>query len=584
MEDNSQNTYPELLKRIENLELEVDRMKKLLSGSGAQPQRVPVTSKTAEPSVPRDVKKQPALPKGSLENAIGTRWIGRVGMLAVIFGVAFFLKYSFDNRLIGETGRIVLGIIGGIFFIAGGEFFQRKKDWSLYGQILTGGGVAILYFSIYAAFAFYHLIPQVLAFAALIAITSTAILLSVRYSALSIVAIGVLGGFLTPVMLSTGENRPLSLFSYILLLDAGILSVAWFRRWAWLPPASLAGTLLIYSAWHLRFYSIEQQALAFGIVTIFFMLYTLWIFLKGKADPADMLLVFSSAAFYLMAFYAQNHYKNDWLLKSFILGLTFVEVAMADISRRFRAGEKSVSHGFLAVSFVCNVIALFILFEKSSLSAALAAEMAAFAFIGIRLNSIQLRNISYILALFCLGQFHAELTLQSSPFDNFMPVINHRFLACGSLIAAFYFLLYILAGSREKLSANECVLIPVSLAITQILSIILLSFEVSSFFSSSHAQSFSEIRYAQGLSLSILWTVYASAMIGSGILKKTRLLRVMGILLAGAAIIKVFLFDLSALQTIYRIVSFIVLGMILLAVSYLYNRFKNRIFGDDGNA
>jgi uncharacterized membrane protein len=584
MEISGENVIPELKKRLEALEAEVVQIKKVLSISKTDPSMVPTPVKQSAPSAKKETIIQTPLPQGSLESAIGTRWIGRIGMLAVIFGVAFFLKYSFDNQLIGETGRIILGIIAGICFIAGGEFFQRKKDWTLYGQILTGGGLAILYFSIYAAYAFYDLIPLVLAFGALIAITTTGILLSVRYSALSVVAIGILGGFLTPVMLSTGENRPFSLFSYILLLDAGILTVVWFRKWPTLTIASLAGTVSIYTGWHFRFYTTDQQTLAFGIVTIFFILYTLWVVLNGKAGFSGMLLIFGSAAFYLLSVYTQNHFKNDWLLKSFILGLTFAEVALAYLSRRFRPDEKIVPYSFLGVSFVCNVIAFFILFEKGWLSAALAAEMVAVAFIGTRLQSVSLRVASYILAVFSIDRFIEEIMFQTVPFEKIMPVINQRFLTCGLIITGFYMVLFSLNKNRETLSRNELPVIPASLVLTQLLSIVLLSAEVSDFFRSSPARTFSEIRYARELSLSILWTLYASAIIGAGIMKKIRLLRVMGILLAGAAIIKVFLFDLSALQTIYRIVSFIVLGMVLLIVSYFYNRFKNRIFGEDDNA
>lgn len=582
MENSSENILPELVKRLEALEADMVRIKKVLAVSRTHPHMVPEPVKPpAAPEARRVAAPQPPLLKGSLENAIGTRWIGRIGMLAVIFGVAFFLKYSFDNRLIGETGRIILGIVAGTGFIAGGEFFQRRKDWTLYGQILTGGGLAILYFSIYAAFAFYHLIPLSLAFGALIAITTTGILLSVRYSALSVVAIGILGGFLTPVMLSTGENRPYSLFSYILLLDAGILTVAWFRKWPSLTIASLAGTVSIYFGWHFRFYTPDQQALAFGIVTTFFILYNLWVFLKEKAGLSGMLLVFSSAACYLLAVHTQNRHMNDWVLKSFILGLTFAEVAMADLSRRFRAAEKVLTQSFLGVSFVCNVIALFILFDKGWLSSALTAEMVALAFIGTRLKNLQLRVISYILAALSAGRFIDELMLHAGPFEKILPVINYRFLACGLIIAGFYLLLFLLNKHRETLSHNELPLIPLSLVMTQLLSIVLLSAEVMDFFRFSSAATLLEIRYARELSLSILWTVYASVVIGAGILKKIRLLRVMGILLAAAAIIKVFLFDLSALQTVYRIVSFIMLGLILLAVSYFYNRFRDRIFGGD---
>ncbi|MHB8881016.1 MAG: DUF2339 domain-containing protein [Thermodesulfovibrionales bacterium] len=584
MENTSENMLPELLKRLEALEADMVLIKKVLAVSRTHPHMVPEPVKPAAPAAQRVAAPQSPLPKGSLESAIGTRWIGRIGMLAVIFGVAFFLKYSFDNRLIGETGRIILGLVAGTGFIAGGEFFQRRKGWTLYGQILTGGGLAILYFSIYAAFAFYHLIPQGLAFGALIAITTTGIPLAVRYSALSVVAIGILGGFLTPVMLSTGENRPYSLFSYILLLDAGILTAAWFRKWPSLTIASLAGTASIYIGWHVRFYTPDQQALAFGIVTVFFILYTLWIFLKKEAGLSGMVIVLSCASGYLLAVYAQNQYRNDWVLKSFILGLTFAEVAMADLSRRFRAAEKVLTQSFLGVSFVCNVIALFILFDKGWLSAALAAEMVAAAFIGTRLRNVHLRTVAYILAVFSAGRFVEELMLHAGPFERILPVINDRFLTCGLIIAGFYLLLFILNRDRETLSRNELPLIPVSLVMTQLLSIVLLSAEVMDFFRLSSSAPLLEIRYARELSLSILWTVYASVVIGAGILKKTRLLRVMGILLASAAIIKVFLFDLSALQTIYRIVSFIMLGMILLAVSYFYNRFRDRIFGDDDHA
>jgi uncharacterized membrane protein len=187
--------------------------------------------------------------KRSIENAIGTRWIGRIGVLAILFGIAFFLKYSFDNKLIGEAGRIMLGIFWGAAFIGAGEYLQKKRNLSLYGQMLTGGGLGILYLSMYAAFALYHLIPAALAMAALVAITTTGMMLAVRYSSYPLAAIALLGGLLTPLMLSTGRNQPLTLFSYILLLDAGVILLLRFRSWPGLVAASLAGSALLYAGW-----------------------------------------------------------------------------------------------------------------------------------------------------------------------------------------------------------------------------------------------------------------------------------------------------------------------------------------------
>jgi uncharacterized membrane protein len=211
---------------------------------------------------PKQRKETVKTSDSSLESAIGTRWIGRIGVLAILFGVAFFLKYSFDNRLIGETGRIILGLVWGSVFIGAGEYLQKKKNLILYGQMLTGGGLAVFYLSLYAAFALYHLIPAPLAAAGMLAVTTTGMTLSARYSAYSLAAIALLGGFLTPIMLSTGQNQPLTLFGYILLLDAGTLLLLRFRPWPSLAAASLCGTALLYLGWHSEFYTDSQRWLS----------------------------------------------------------------------------------------------------------------------------------------------------------------------------------------------------------------------------------------------------------------------------------------------------------------------------------
>ncbi len=272
-----------LFERVKALESEVARLK------GAPPREIkePIR-REIDLDAPREFifvepeqKPRPDKPvDSSLENAIGTRWIGRVGMLAILFGVAFFLKFSFDNRLIGETGRVILGMIGGAAFIAAGEYFQKRRHMELYGQMLSGGGLAVLYMALYAAFALYHIIPLPLATAGMIAVTTTGLTLSIRYSTYSLAAIALLGGFLTPIMLSTGENQALALFGYILLLDAGTLLLLRFRRWPSLVAASLAGTMLLYVSWHSDFFSYDQRPLAFGVITLFFVFYNLYVLIS----------------------------------------------------------------------------------------------------------------------------------------------------------------------------------------------------------------------------------------------------------------------------------------------------------------
>ena len=265
-----------LMARVQALEAEIARLK-AEHRFEAQPnlRKVPeVEPGKTSPTRPLHARDKTGL---SLENAIGTRWIGRVGMIAILFGVAFFLKYSFDNKLIGEAGRVTLGICCGAAFIGAGEYLQKKSNLELYGQMLSGGGLAVLYLSLYASFALYHLIPLPLAAAGLLAVTISGTILSVRYATYALAAIALLGGFLTPVMLSTGQNQPITLFGYVLLLDLGTLLLFRFRPWASLVAASLLGTAALYFDWHAEFFSDDQQLLAFAVVATFFGLYNLYL-------------------------------------------------------------------------------------------------------------------------------------------------------------------------------------------------------------------------------------------------------------------------------------------------------------------
>lgn len=538
----------------------------------------------------QEPERKPPTPRdSSLESAIGTRWIGRIGVLAILFAVAFFLKYSFDNKLIGETGRVMLGIFWGIAFIGGGEYLQKKKNMRLYGQMLTGGGLGVLYLALYAAFALYHLLPAPLAAAAMVAVTTTGMTLSIRYSAYSLAAIALAGGLLTPIMLSTGKNQPLALFGYILLLDLGTLLLLRFRRWPSLVAASLFGTILLYAAWHSEYYNEPQRPLAFAVVAVFFLFYNLYILISRlyssrDESMAERMVIFASAGFFFLAVFYQYHHACVWPLKIFTLALAGVELAMAEIIRRKAPAANAAVTSYLAASMIMTVVATFVALEQRWILPALAAEMAALAWMGLRLETPALRRGGYLLALMVIVQFVVELEIRLEPFENLLPVFNPRFLACACAVLGFYLVMSFAVRYRDRLNHEERHLVPVAFIIAQALSLVLLSVEVHDFFrfrAAGQMLGWGDNHYAYQLSLSVLWAVYASVLTGVGILKRLRGARMLGILLLGATILKVFLVDLSALETFYRIISFVVLGLLLLSVSYGYNRFKHLIFGED---
>ena len=586
------NCIDVLIARVQALEVEVARLK----GEPLSKENL-TTHKISEFDTAQKIafsKLKPKINPGkttdlTLENAIGTRWIGRIGVLAILFGVAFFLKYSFDNKLIGETGRVILGIFWGAAFIGVGEYLQKKKNMGLYGQMLSGGGLAVLYLALYAAFALYRLIPAPLAAIGMLAVTTTGMTLSIRYSTYSLAAIALLGGFITPIMLSTGQNQPLTLFSYILLLDIGTLLLLRFRQWPSLAAASLFGTVLLYFGWHSEFFSDSQRWLAFGVIVVFFVFYNLYILIsrlysQNMESKVDQIVIFGSAAFFFLAFFSQHHWESTWPVKSFTLVLAGFELGLAELlSRRSTAARISIA-AYAAISVIMTVIATFVTLEQQWIMPALAAEMAALGWIGCRLDFPALRRGAYLLGLIVLFRFADDVVLYLEPCERFIPVFNGRFLVCAAAVAGFYILMYFIARYRDKLDANEKYVLGIIFIVTQALSLVLLSVEVHDFFGfrfPGRGPGLESSNYAYQLSLSVLWALYASLLTGVGIFKQLRGARVLGILLLGATVIKVFLVDLSALQTFYRIISFIVLGLLLLAVSYIYNRFKHFIFGED---
>lgn len=581
-----------LLTRVKSLETEIARLKgePLTEENLTAQQNTELNTSQIFPFSKREKKTHFNKPtNSSLESAIGTRWIGRIGVLAILFGVAFFLKYSFDNKLIGETGRVILGIFWGAVFISVGEYLQKKNDMGLYGQMLSGGGLAVLYLAMYAAFALYHLIPAPLATVGMLAITSTGMTLSIRYSTYSLAAIALLGGFLTPIMLSTGQNQPLTLFGYVLLLDIGTLLLLRFRQWPSLVAASLFGTVLLYFGWHSEFFNNDQRWLAFGIITVFFIFYNFYILLSRLYSPnaeskVDQFVIFGSAAFFFLAFFSQQHWVSNWPVKTFTLVLAGCEIGLADFARRRTPAARLTIAAYAAVSVILTVIATFVALEQRWIMPALTAEMATLGWIGLRLDFPVLRRGAYLLGLLVLFRFSDDIVLCLEPFERFIPIYNSRFLVCAAAVAGFYVFISFILRYRDKLDTSERYVLQIIFIITQALSLALLSSEVHDFFrfrSPVQILSWDSSHYAYQLSLSVLWALYASLLIGVGIYKRLRGARVLGILLLGATILKVFFVDLSSLQTFYRIISFIVLGLLLLAVSYGYNRYKHFIFGED---
>src|SRR6266568_7951645 len=206
---------------------------------------------------------QPSLPAIDWEQFMGAQLFAWIGGLALFLGVAFFVKYSFEHNLIQPEVRVAIGFAVGLILVVGGLALKRKEN-VVTAQTLCATGILILYAVTFACRSFYHfaffgLIPTFLLMAL---ITVVAFLLAVRLNAIAVAVLGMAGGFLTPILLSTGQDNPLGLFGYVALLDIGLLMVARRKQWSVLPILGAVGTVVMQIAWVTQFFLREEYFLA----------------------------------------------------------------------------------------------------------------------------------------------------------------------------------------------------------------------------------------------------------------------------------------------------------------------------------
>jgi uncharacterized membrane protein len=215
------------------------------------------------------------------ENFMGVKLFAWLGGFALFLGMAFFVKYSIDHNLISPLMRVMIGFVIGIGVIVWG-LMVRSKGYDVTVQTLCAAGISILYADLFACRSFYNFLTPEAAFPLMILVTVACFFLAVRLDSRYVAILGLIGGFLTPVLLSTGVDRPIALFSYIALLDAGLAAVALKKRWGFLIGMSCAATLLMEAGWTARFLTPDKAELAFGIY-LFFSLFYVFAAEAGKA-------------------------------------------------------------------------------------------------------------------------------------------------------------------------------------------------------------------------------------------------------------------------------------------------------------
>lgn len=501
-----------------------------------------------------------------------TQWVGGIGVLALLFGLAFFFKYAIEQGWITEWMRIVLGLVVGGLFVTLGELW--KKKYTNYAQVLTGGGIAILYFSIFASYQFYHKVEQPIAFICMIAVTALGIVLSYRYNAKALAVLAVVGGYITPILISSGENKQVSLFAYLTVLNVGVLLMLLRQYWIELLFIALMGTGLDFALWGLSYSAVENTPASVAFLVFNYLLVgmiTATIFRKLHEDKqlppnTDIHLGIFYTIFGFLMFgtitgllYDQYHaYLAPVMLLLSVV--TFLSYAVMD---RLDYVKINYPVSFIGSKFLVAAI----LFQFSGYTADIYVLAAAALGLGVGflVNRKDLRT--WGLVLFLLAG--VKIAFSTVGYSEYVFLFNPRFalevlVAIGLLALAWMY-------EHQLVDADEKSVPDALRGLATALVWWAGSQELVQHFDAEGSEN------ARNLLLSVWWMLYAVVLAIVGSLQKMAVFRKAAALLFGITVLKVFLYDVQALELGYRIVSFILLGVILLSVAFAYQKNKDKL-------
>ncbi len=530
------------------------------------------------------------------EQVLGKNWFAIIGALALIIGAGFFLKLAFDNDWIGPIGRVSLGIVIGIVLLTAGEYSRRRVP--LWAQPVTAGGIGILYLSIYAAFGLYELILPVPAFLFLALVVVLSVLLALRYESLVIALLGIVGAFITPVLLGRDLPDPRLVLLYILVIDLGILAVSTFRNWRWFTMVGLAGSYGLFALWLDQFPSqsvLPVYLFLTGVFLVFVgattLFHILWRRVPGPVDRA--LLTLNASGYYALTVGLLWEEYRIWFGPiTLCLSLLYGLVSYATIKRAGAPPE--VALYTLAIAVVFLTVAVPLQLSGNWVSVAWAAEGAVLVWVGFLLARWPMRAFG----LGVLGVAAIRLLIFDTPVElvNFSPVLNERFPTFAAAIAAFSVASYLYWRQREHLEVWEEYAAPALAGVANFLTLWLFTAEVIAYFDSrilllSREMTAQSLDNAKFLTLTAMWTIYAFGILAIGMAKRHAPIRWVGLGLLAVPGLKLLLFDTFMVRldplTFLPVINFhfavflIVLG-VLVAAAYLYNREKDRLTEREG--
>lgn len=487
-------------------------------------------------------------PAPSLENRFGLGWLNRVAVVTLIFGVGFLFKYAVDNQWIGPGMRVALGVAAAMLSLFVGEWISLRGQ-KVFARGLTGLGLGLLYLSFYAGFGFYQLLPQETAFLLMFLTTCAGTALALHYDSQAVAWLGLVGGYLTPVLLATGENRMWALAGYTLLLNLGALGIARVKRWPALEYLAWVGTGLLYLGWSEQWLADETRVGAFEWLSIIFV-----VFFAASVVGSRLWLLALNTGVYFVGSYdlLDRQYHAGMGAFTLVLALLHGGLAQTVWGKRKELGQLAA-----AIGVVLLTLAIPLQFVGFRITILWALEAVVLAWLAGRFQ---------VGAWLLFGLVFIRLLTFDSRIYAMDTLVNRRFLTFAVAAASLWI------ASRFARSAEAKA---VSYGAGHMVLLWALALEVGGW--AARNSDVQDISNVESTGISILMAVYAAALVVAGVALRSTVNRILGLGLMALVIAKLYLLDVWSLSRGFRITAFLALGGLLLLVSYLYSRFKPAI-------
>lgn len=612
--DSTESDLQAVRNLVRDLAHRVDRLERKLDGERAEPESTPplLAQGSATPSARLEAPPPPPPPMPhipprpvfvpatsdddiDLESRIGSHWLNRIGIAAVLIGVSYFLKYAFDNNWIGPAGRVAIGLLAGIAVVVWSERF-RARGYRMFSYSLKAVGIGVMYLSLWAAFHVYSLIPSGVAFVAMLAVTASTAALAIAQDAEILAAFALTGAFSTPILLSTGENKELQLFSYLALLDAAAVAMVIRKPWRRLLILAYVGTLLLYVGWYAEFYNRSQLNLTAAFATLFFAIFAIAPLLARPPEhelapfaAVPLFLAFVNAGVYFLQMYAMMEEVDKHAMAWFALALAAVYIYLSRQTQRYYPDAENARrlhflHLALAIGFI--TIAIPIRLDGHWITIGWLVEAAVLLWLSDRIRSSFLTT--FAVAALALGVVRL---LAVDNFETTTLIFNARMGTYAVAIAVLGAMAWYGQRREDELGRQGTTIAVIAL---NVLALMALSHEVADYYSrqqaailpNANSQGYSSyenrrsLQLAEGLTYSALWMGYGAMLMIVGFWRRSAFIRWQALVLIAVTIVKVFVYDFSELDRGYRIVSFIVLGVLLLAISFVYQRDWLKLSGE----